>query len=163
MEEELLEKAEACARARGGKFGELLGFGIHGIVLILESEDEGALRALKMHSSREPYRRECDVYERLGENEVSGLLGFQVPQFLHRDDDWLALEMTIVHPSFVLDFAGAWLDFPPHFPDEVWQERAEKWATEFGPDWPKAQAILAELEEFGIYMLDPSPSNIRFR
>jgi hypothetical protein len=30
-------------------------------------------------------------------------------------------------------------------------------------DWPRAQAVLAELEELHIYMLDPSPSNIRFR
>ena len=94
---------------------------------------------------------------------MSKLLGFHVPQLLRSDDELLALEMTIVPPPFVLDFAGAWLDFPPQFPDEVWQERAEKWAGEFGSDWPQAQAILAELEEFGIHMLDPSPSNIRFR
>jgi len=163
MDEELFKIAEAFVQARGGRLGELLGFGIHGIVLVIESEKESAAHALKIHSSREPYRRECDVYERLRENGVCTLLGFQVPQILGRDDRLLALEMTIVTPPFVLDFAGAWLDFPPDFPDEVWQERGEKWASEFGADWAKAQAILAELEEFGIYMLDPSPANIRFR
>ena len=50
--------------------------------------------------------------------------------------------------------------------DEELLEKADwncKNEEQFGEDWPKAQAILAELEEFGIYMLDPSPSNIRFR
>lgn len=163
MDEELFENAGAFAREHGGKLGELLGFGIHGIVLVYESESKGAATALKIHSSREPYRRERDVYERLKENGVNTLLSFNVPLLLRYDDRWLALEMTIVPPPFVLDFAGAWLDFPPQFPDEVWQERAEKWAGEFGEDWPMAQAILAELEEHRIHMLDPSPSNIRFR
>ncbi|CAN5518683.1 hypothetical protein BH18VER2_BH18VER2_16040 [soil metagenome] len=51
MDEELLEKAEAFARERGGKLGELLGFGIHGIVVVLESERKGAARQLR-HSYR---------------------------------------------------------------------------------------------------------------
>lgn len=44
-----------------------------------------------------------------------------------------------------------------------WAEREEKWASEFGDDWTVAQVILAKLEELRIYMLDPTPSNIRFR
>jgi hypothetical protein len=32
-----------------------------------------------------------------------------------------------------------------------------------GADWPMAQAILNELQDLGIHMHDPSPSNIRFR
>jgi len=31
------------------------------------------------------------------------------------------LQLTIVAPPFVLDFAGARLDVPPDFPDEVWE------------------------------------------
>jgi hypothetical protein len=75
----------------------------------------------------------------------------------------LALEMTMVKPPFVLDFAGAYLDSPPDFPDEVWEERAAKWQNDFGADWAKAQAILSELKSLGIHMLDPTPSNICFR
>lgn len=163
MDEELLENAEAFARAHGGSPGEELGSGIHGTVVVLKSESGLADTALKIHSSAEPYRRECEVYERLLDLGVRKLLGFHVPQLLLRDDALLALGMTIVPPPFVLDFAGAWLDWPPEFSDEVWAERREKWASEFGDDWPKAQGILAELEELHIYMLDPSPSNIRFR
>lgn len=100
MDEELLEKAEAFAQSRGGTIGEPLGFGIHGIVVVLKSEREGAATALKIHSSREPCRRERDCYERLRERGVTKLLGFHVPQLLHSDDAQLALEMTIVPPPF---------------------------------------------------------------
>lgn len=163
MDEELLKKAKAYASSHDGIIGGELGSGIHGIVVVLKGERESARTALKIHSSDEPYRRECEVYERLLELGVRKILGFNVPQLLRRDDALLAIEMTIVPPPFVLDFAGAWLDWPPEFSDEIWAERREKWASEFGGDWPKAQEILAELEELHIHMLDPSPSNIRFR
>jgi hypothetical protein len=91
------------------------------------------------------------------------ILGFHVPQLLHSDNERLALEMTGVMPPFVLDFAEAYLDFPPRFSDEVWAEWRAKNEEQFGADWPMAQAILGELEDLGIHMLDPSPSNIRFR
>ncbi|MEO8353552.1 MAG: hypothetical protein ABI680_17625 [Chthoniobacteraceae bacterium] len=163
MDEELLKKAKAFADANGGSSGEELGSGIHGMVVVLKSEIGLAETALKIHFSVEPYRRECDVYERLRERGIRKILGFHVPQMLRSDDAPLAIEMTLVPPPFVLDFAGAWLDFPPEFPAEVWAERREKWASEFGGDWAQAQAILAELEELHIYMLDPFPNNIRFR
>ena len=163
MDEELLKKTEDFAKWHGGAIGSELGAGIHGTVVVLKSESQSARTALKIHFSAEPYRRECDVYERLRELGVRKVLGFHVPQMLRCDDALLAIEMTIVPPPFVLDFAGAWLDWPPEFSDEIWAERREKWASEFGDDWPKAQEILAELEELHIYMLDPSPSNIRFR
>jgi len=126
MDEELLETARAYAESRGDTIGELLGFGIHGIVVTLKSEHEGAARALKIHSSRQPYERERACYDRLRECGVSELLGFEVPQLLRSDDAFLALEMTLVTPPFVLDFAGAWLDWPPTFSDEVWAERTAK-------------------------------------
>lgn len=125
MDEELLEKAEAFARAHGGSLGEALGSGIHGTVVVLKSESGLAGTALKIHFSAEPYRRESEVYERLRETGIRKILGFNVPQLLRRDDELLAVEMTIVPPSFVLDFAGAWLDWPPEFSDEIWAERRE--------------------------------------
>jgi hypothetical protein len=99
----------------------------------------------------------------LKEARITRILGFHVPQLLRSDDERLALEMTVVMPPFVLDFAGAYLDFPPRFFDDVWDEWRAKNEEQFGADWPMAQAVLAELEDHGIHMLDPSPSNIRFR
>lgn len=163
MDEELLEKAEAFARAHGGSLGEELGSGIHGTVMVLKSESGLANTALKIHSSAEPHRRECEVYERLLEHGVRKIRGFHVPQLLRSDDRLLALEMTIVPPPFVLDFAGAWLDFPPRFSEEVMAEWTRKNEEQFGEDWPMAKIILGDLEDMGIHMLDPTPSNIRFR
>ncbi len=163
MDEELLETARAYAESRGDTIGGLLGFGIHGIVVTLEGEHEGAVRAAKIHSSRQPYERERECYERLRDSGVRKLLGFRVPQLLRSDDAFLALEMTVVAPPFVLDFAGAWLDWPPEFSDEIWEEWERKNKEQFGEDWPMAQIILGELEDLGIHMHDPSPSNICFR
>jgi hypothetical protein len=163
MDEELLEKAQAYANAGNRQLGECLGFGIHGIVVVLKSEAELGDTALKVFFAREPYQRERDAYERLTEARVRRICGFHVPQFLRCDDALLALEMTVVSPPYFLDFAGAWLDFPPKFPDEVWADWERKNQEQFGEDWPMAQTILTELEDFGIHMLDPSPSNIRFR
>ena len=163
MDEESLEKAAVYASARGVKTGQGLGFGIHGIVVLLESEEEPGATALKVHASAEPYRRERAVYERLREARCTRILGFHVPQMLRCDDVLLAIEMTVVMPPYVLDFAGAWLDFPPEFSEEIWEDWTRKNEEQFGTDWPDAQRILAELESLGIHMLDPSPSNICFR
>jgi len=162
-EEELLERAEAFAKAHGRTTGERLGFGIHGIVIVLNSESKAAATALKILASTEPYRRERDTYERLREERVTKVRGFNVPQLIGWDDHLHALEMTVVAPPFALDFAGAYLDFPPSFPPEAWEEWTRKNQEQFGEDWPMAEAVLADLEALGIYMLDPSPSNIRFR
>jgi hypothetical protein len=70
--------------------------------------------------------------------------------------------MTIVTRPFVLDFAGAYLDAPPIFPDETWAAWELEKLDQFGARWPKVQEILAALEEMEIYMVDVSPSNIAF-
>jgi hypothetical protein len=162
MDEELLEKARLFAEAHGCTIGERLGFGIHGIVMVLKCEHKAAATAVKVHSSLAPYRRERNIYERLKIARITKILGFHVPQLLRSDDELLALEITIVTPPHVLDFAGAFLDFPPDFSEEAWADWRQKNEEQFGSDWAKAQEILSELEELGIYMYDPSPSNIRF-
>ena len=53
--------------------------------------------------------------------------GFAVPQLIHHDDRLWVVEMGIVSPPFVLDFAGAYLDRRPDYPDDVMEEwQAEK-------------------------------------
>ena len=163
MNEELSEKVEAYARQRNLRIGERLGFGLHGIVFTAKSEAESAERALKLHRFDQPYARERDVYARLMEAELSVISGLRVPQLLRCDDEWLALEMTIVKPPFILDFASGFLDFAPTFPDDVWEDWETKNREQFGDDWPRAQGVLSDLRDYGIHMLDPSPSNICFR
>jgi hypothetical protein len=85
-----------------------------------------------------------------------------VPQLIAFDDKLLALEMTVVKPPWVLDFAGAYLDFAPEFSDEIWEEWTWKNEEQFGANWPTAQMILDDLQDLGIHMHDPSPNNIPF-
>lgn len=163
MDEDTIANAEAYSVRHRMRLLDRLGTGIHGIVFAVESNAEFSAAALKVHYFREPYLRERQVYERLAELEVSQILGFEVPRLLDFDDEFLALRMTIVTAPFTLDFAGAYLDFAPQFSEEIWEEWRRKNEEQFGSDWPMAQTILGELEDLGIHMHDPSPSNIRFR
>ena len=163
MDEDIFEKAERYVARRNRRLSGRLGFGIHGIVFETEGNADPGFSALKIHREEEPYARERDIYERLMEHGVFEISGFRVPQLLASDDHLLALEMTVVKPPFVLDFAGAYLDWPPEFSDEIWEEWERKNVEQFGEDWPMAKVILGELEDLGIHMHDPSPSNIRFR
>ncbi len=163
MDEDIIEKAKCYAAQHAKRVSERLGFGIHGSVFTLEGNSDFGASAVKIIRDRAAFFRECDTYERLREHGVFEVCGFHVPQLLSYDEALLAVEMTVVKPPFVLDFAGAYLDWPPKFSDEVWDERRAKWADEFGDDWPMVQRILSEFEDMGIYMLDPSPANIRFR
>ena len=66
--------------------------------------------------------RERRVYERLREAHVLRISGFHVPQLVRFNDELMAIEMTIVTPPFVLDFAGAYLNSPPAFSDQIWAD-----------------------------------------
>lgn len=88
--------------------------------------------------------------------------GHNVPQLLGHDDELRVIEMRIVPKPYVLDFATAYLDEPPDFPEEVMQERESHWAEVFEDRWPAVRIIMAQFRRFGIYLLDPSPKNIAF-
>jgi len=102
------------------------------------------------------------VYLRLLDRGVLEIRGCHVPQLLRSDDELWVIEMEVVKRPFVLDFAGAYLDTPPDYSDEVIAEwRADK-QEQFGDRWPEVEAILASLERYGIFLVDVSPSNIAF-
>jgi len=162
-EENISERAEAFVARHDRRLAGRLGFGIHGIVFAIEGNAHPGVAALKIHDASRPYLREKEVYGRLKEEGIIEIRAFRVPQLIAFDDELLALEMTVVKPPFVLDFAGAYLDFAPEFSEEIWAEWTRKNEEQFGADWPMARTILAELEDLGIHMHDPSPANIRFR
>lgn len=72
--------------------------------------------------------------------------------------------MTIVKPPFLLDFASAFLDAPPDFSDEIFEEWREEKLELFGEErWHEVLALLATLRHrYGIYLLDVNPGNIKF-
>src|SRR5216117_417184 len=162
MEEILIQNAQTLASQHQPQLAERLGFGIHGIIFVAEGKSTAGKTALKVHRSVEPYLREREVYERLRDAGVSEILGFNVPQLIRFDDELRIIEMSSVARPFVLDFAGAWLDTPPDFPEETWVEWEAEKREQFGTLSPRVQAVLEALEALDIHMVDVSPSNIAF-
>ncbi|TXT22209.1 MAG: hypothetical protein FD138_3634 [Planctomycetota bacterium] len=120
MDDPLLEKAEAFAGKHQIEVGRKLGFGWDGTVYSTSRQS-----AIKVFRHERLFQRERDVYQRLAERHVVRILGFDVPQLVSFDNDLWVVEMTIVSPPFVLDFAGAYLDQKPDYPPEVladWME-----------------------------------------
>ncbi len=76
----------------------------------------------------------------------------------------MAIEMTIVSKPYLLDFADAYLDAPPDFPDEVLEQWHEDKREQFGDDrWERVQMALAALRgQYGIHLFDVNPGNITF-
>jgi hypothetical protein len=162
MEQVLTQNAAAYASRHQLHLADRLGFGIHGIIFVAKNNFNVGKTAIKAHRSMEPYGRERDIYHRLRDASISKIVGFSVPQLVRFDDELRVIEMTIVRRPFVLDFAGAYLDFPPDFPEETWVEWEAEKQGQFEARWPKVQAVLAALEELDIHMVDVSPSNITF-
>jgi hypothetical protein len=163
MDEELENLAQQYALKRGIVLGERLGFGIHGIVYAAEDNVKPGFFAVKFHREDIPFERECRVYQRLRERRVCRILDFNLPQLLRTDETSKAIEMTVVARPFVLDFAGAFLDEPPEFSEDVLHQWEKDKQEVFGQRWAKIGEVLAALRVYGIHLLDINPGNITFR
>src|SRR5207244_2850744 len=145
MDEELNNVARQYALMRGITLGEQLGFGIHGIVIAAEDNAKPGFFAVKFHREDVPFERECRVYHRLREKRIARILDFNVPQLLRIDEERKAIEMTIVPRPFVLDFAGAFLDEPPDFSEDVLRQWEKDKEEIFGERWAQVKDVLAAL------------------
>jgi hypothetical protein len=163
MDDVFIQNAVVYATRHQLRLAERLGFGIHGIIFVAEDKSDGGKTAIKVHRESEPFLREREVYERLQQVGAAKILGFNVPQFIRADDQLRIIEMTIVTRPFVLDFAGAYLGAPPEFSDEIWEDWESGKREQFDHRWLEVKAVLEALEEWDIYMVDVSPSNIAFR
>ena len=130
-------RASVFAGQRGLFITGQLGRGLHGSVHLTS-----AMTAVKAHKVYQSYRRECDCYNRLHERNITEICGHHVPQFLASDDELSVIEMTIVTPPFLLDFAGAYLDWPPEFSPEAMEYWLHEKQEQFGPRWKEVQNIL---------------------
>ncbi len=159
---DLLRRAQLYCERHGLIVGSPLGAGVHGSVFAAESQTERIRSAIKIHLREQDYRRERDVYLRLANYEIVQVRGCSVPELLRYADDLWVLEMTVVTRPFVLDFAGAQLDEPPDFSEEVMAEWRTEKQEQFGHRWTEVQAILRFLESLGVFMVDVNPGNISF-
>lgn len=107
------------------------------------------------------YQRERDAYLRLQEYEIEKIVGCNVPALLPFDDELWGVEMTIVEPPYILDFAGAYVDIAPEYPPEVVEEWVAEKKEQFGDQWPEIRRIVFRMEQMGIYLTDVNPKNVR--
>jgi hypothetical protein len=157
-----IQNAQSYAALHGLRLGERLGFGIHGTIFVTENNSKAGKTAIKALHSVEFYLRERNAYQRMQAAGITDITGFNVPQLIRFDDELLIVEMTVVTRPFLLDFAGAYLDAPPEFPEHIWNEWESEKREQFENRWPIVQAALAALEDLDIYMVDVSPTNISF-
>ncbi len=142
--------------------GDQLGAGVQGIVFSAKSQTEEGRSAIKVHKQEPDYRRERDAYLRLREQGITSIRACKVPELIAYDDELWVIEMTVVTRPFVLDFAGAYLDFAPDFSDEVMADWLAEKQEQFGARWSEVQAIMRELQQFGVFVVDVNPGNISF-
>jgi hypothetical protein len=146
-----------CAK-RNLRIDDILGAGKDGTVYATHLNS-----AVKLHAVKESYQRERDVYLRLLDRDVIRICGLRIPVLLNYDDNLLIIEMTTVIPPYLLDFASAWLDRAPDFPQEVLDEWHERLRESFGDRFGDIMGVLEALaNEAGVYMLDIHPHNVKF-
>lgn len=155
-------RAEAYGKHRQAVLGNCLGLGADGSVWVMQGKDQPDRWAVKLHRHRVAYERERDCYLRLTALGVIHIRGFHVPQLLRYEDEWMAIEMSLVAQPFLVDFASAWLDEPPEFSDEVWAEWEADRSEKFEQHWAEAKAVIRALEGSGIYLTDVHPGNLAF-
>lgn len=137
---------------------EELGSGYDGTVL---ATNKGT--ALKVLNNPQLYRQELTIYQHLKKKNIHRINDFQVPQLIDFDDTLSIIEMTIVSPPFVLDFASARLERMTDFDDEIMAAWEHKKREEFEGDWAKVRVLIWEFEKLGVYLSDVHPRNVMCR
>ena len=119
--------------------------------------------AVKLVSNAEVYRKELAAYQLLRERRVEAVNQFEVPRLVSFHDDLQAIEMTLVKPPYIVDFASAILDEDWREDDQL-QEQLHERVFELFDD--RAADVLAALERLatlhGVHLLDAHPANITF-
>jgi len=149
------EIADQFARQQKLVVTDQLGAGYDGTVY--STNRPSAVKVLKRE---ELYQKERDVYLRLQEHDLDLLAGFAVPRLIEFDDELQIVEMEIVSPPCVLDFAAAYLDEQPPFSEEELLEWMSDRAELFESDWPAVRRLYFAFQRYGICLADLKPGNI---
>lgn len=100
---------------------------------------------------------------RLRARKIDVIAGFEIPLLYAVDDDFLAIEMSIVKPPYLLDFASAKLDSPPDLIEDEGHSLADLVFERFGERAAEIFYLRQQLEQHaGIYLIDIHPHNIKF-
>jgi len=160
--EEEFRRLQAYANQREAQLMERFGFGQDG--LVYSTNQESVLKCLRYERL---YLNERNVYQRLAQTELEDIAGFNVPKLICFDDSLWIVEIQIVVPPFVLDFAGASLDQQSRIFAEMSEEDHQEWLDSrmemYGDDWPQVETLLAHLRKHKIFLTDVKPGNITLR
>jgi hypothetical protein len=151
-------RAVTYAKFKGLAIENTLGSGQDGVVFSTNRRT-----AIKSFLFFELYRRERDVYLRFKEKGFVKANEFHVPRLIESHDDLWIVEMSIVSPPFIVDFAGARLDAPLRFEPEIMAEWLQDKKEEFESDWPAVKRAMWAFESIGVYLTDVAPRNVRCR
>lgn len=110
------------------------------------------------------FRRELAAYERLREFNLEHVCSFAVPKLFNSDEKLRVIEMSIVEPPFLIDFASAVLDEEgEYFSEEVMEQKWADLAEVFDDRITVVQNVYFELSvKYGIYYYDFTLNNLRF-
>ncbi|HEY5312980.1 MAG TPA: hypothetical protein VIK18_10695 [Pirellulales bacterium] len=158
---QLDERAQEYARRHGLKFNlkQQLGAGTDGNVWATSRRS-----AIKVFSRERTYLTELGCYRRLASKQIREIDGLTIPRLLDYADDLWIIEISLVHPPYLLDFGKAYIDEPSPYTPEQLAEWRQSWVDFFpGSDLPRVHKVLRLLMALGIEYVDPKPWNIRFR
>lgn len=116
--------------------------------------------ALKVHRTIEGYTTEVAVYKELVRLNITKICGLQLPRPRKRRNDLRLIQMDIVSPPFLLDFAGVLFE-PPDFPEDVMEHWHEQNRNFFGPNVSIVYDVYNTLARHGLYYMDFRPSNLK--
>lgn len=120
------------------------------------------ITAIKTFKYSKQFDRELQIYQRLHQNGVYSVEAFTIPRLLDFHREFLVIEMQVVEPPFVLDFASAYIDQRPVYTEEEEEEWEQTFKENFGERWDTVQSIRAVFRRHKIYLTDLTPRNIRF-
>jgi hypothetical protein len=159
----IMDMTSPVVRAFAARYGctltDRIGVGNDGAVFRTDR-----FTAVKFAYDRIQFLRELEVYQVLTELCVERVLGHEVPSLRGSDAELRAIEMTVVSPPFLLDFAAARRsEEVPDFEDYVWEEHHERMKDKFGHHWQDVLQVADAFERLtGYALLDLHPGNIRF-
>jgi hypothetical protein len=119
--------------------------------------------AVKIHERPESYRAERNAYIRLRQVGLTEVAGFTIPILLSYDDVNLVIEMEIVTPPYVVDFASARLDVSEDLIEDEGHTLADVIRDRFDE---RAEEVIVLCDDLasaaGIYLTDVHRHNVKF-
>ena len=135
-----------------------LGAGMGGVVYLSPL----GTSAIKVYHRAESFNTELHAYEILRDVGITSIMGLTVPEVIAANADLWVLEMTVVKPPFLLDFAGVRFT-EPDFQDDALQGWYERIDDFFGPNAWFVYNVYNALAMHEVFYMDFKPGNIELK